>query len=256
MTVTLVQPYDPAWPLHFQQVKAFVQSGLVGVNHTIGHVGSTAIPGMTAKPIIDLDVVVSSGGFDKAKAGIEALGYIHQGDLGIPGRQAFDLANAEAKSRLPAHHLYVCEDGAYELRKHLAFRDFLRQRPEWRERLSQLKRELCTRHNNDRQAYINGKAAMVEEITKLAMAKDKVLSEEYVEKTAMSYTVASVIGLVGAFVLGSVYRVKGTDAAASMGIVIFALSVIFFLRRQALLENAAIYRAVTNADRESTDQPR
>ena len=179
VTVALVQSYDPAWPSHFLQVKAFAQSGLVGVDHTIEHVGSTAIPGMVAKPTIDLDVVVPPGGFPKTKAGLEAIGYIHQGDLGIPGRHAFDLADAEARSRLPAHHLYVCEDGAYELRKHLAFRDFLRQHPEWRERLSQLKRELCVKHNNDRQAYIDGKARMVEEITGLAVSlPDKPADED------------------------------------------------------------------------------
>ena len=169
MTVTLVQSYDPAWPSQFQRVADFVTSGLAGVCHTVEHVGSTAIPGMTAKPIIDLDVVIFARTFPKAKAGLVALGYAHRGDLGIPEREAFDLTNAKAKSDLPPHHLYVCEDGVYELRKHLAFRNFMRQHPEWREQLNQLKVKLCEKHNNDRQAYIDGKSATVEEITKLAM---------------------------------------------------------------------------------------
>ncbi len=165
----LVQLYDPAWPSQFADIAAFVASGLVDIEHRIEHVGSTAIPGMTAKPIIDLDVVVPAGGFADVKAGLETLGYIHQGDLGIPKREAFDLTDAGAKARLPLHHLYVCEDGVYELRKHLAFRDFMRKHPEWRERLSKLKQDLCVEHNNDRQAYMNGKSAMVEGITRLAM---------------------------------------------------------------------------------------
>ncbi len=169
MTVTLVQPYNPAWPLHFQQIKTFLESGVVDVDCTIEHVGSTAIPGMMAKPIIDLDIVIAQGTFAKVKERLEALGYVHQGDLGLPKREAFDLVDAEAKARLPEHHLYVCEQGVHELRKHLAFRDFMRQHPEWRERLNRLKRELCVKHNNDLQAYMDGKEATVEEITKLAM---------------------------------------------------------------------------------------
>jgi len=170
MKVTLVQPYDPEWPSHFQQIKAFLKPGVGDVNCAIEHVGSTAIPGMMAKPIIDIDVVITPGTFPTVKRRLEVLGYVHQGDLGLPKREAFDLVDGEAKARLPEHHLYVCEDGAYELRKHLAFRDFMRQNPEWRERLNRLKRELCMKYNNDRQAYMDGKAAMVEEITELAMA--------------------------------------------------------------------------------------
>lgn len=173
MKVTLVQPYDPAWPSQFQQIKAFLESGLLDVGCMIEHIGSTAIPGMVAKPIIDFDIVIPPGTFSKVKARLETMGYVHQGDLGIKKRDAFDLANMDAKSRLSEHHLYVCEDGVYELRKHLAFRDFMRRHPEWRERLNRLKQELCIKHNNSRQAYMDGKADMVEEITELAMESSK-----------------------------------------------------------------------------------
>lgn len=169
MTVPLVQPYDPAWPSNFQEIAAFLSPALDGLPYTLEHVGSTAIPGMVAKPIIDIDVVVPPGTFLKARGRLELLGYAPQGDLGIPKREAFDLSDTQAKAHLPQHHLYVCDDGAYELQKHLAFRDFMKLHPQWRERLNRLKLKLCEDHNNDRQAYIDGKAAMVEEITKLAM---------------------------------------------------------------------------------------
>lgn len=169
MAVILVQPYDPSWPSQFEVSAAFAKTALAAVGCAIEHVGSTAIPGMVAKPTIDLAIVTPRGAFAAVKAGLEALGYVHQGDLGISGREAFDLVDAEAKARLPSHHLYVCEDGAHELRKELAFRDFMRQQPEWRERLSRLKQDLCLRHDNDRHAYIAGKSPMVEEITRLAM---------------------------------------------------------------------------------------
>jgi len=186
MTATLVQPYDPAWPSHFQQVKAFLESGVGDPDCTIEHVGSTAIPGMMAKPVIDLDIVIGQGTFPKVKERLEALGYAHRGDLGLPKREAFDLVDAEAKACLPEHHVYVCEQGVHELRKHLAFRDFMRQHPQWRARLNRLKRELCVKHNNDRQAYIDGKADMVEEITKLAMESPEQMHGEATSKTAPS----------------------------------------------------------------------
>ena len=186
MTVTLVQPYDAAWPSHFQRIKAFLESGVVGVDCTIEHVGSTAIPGMMAKPIIDVDIVIAPGTFPNVKGRLEPLGYVHQGDLGVPKREAFDLVAAEAKGRLPEHHLYVCEEGVYELRKHLAFRDFMRRHPEWREKLNRLKRELCVKHNNDRQAYIDGKADMVDEITRLAIECSEQMDAEASSKSARS----------------------------------------------------------------------
>ncbi len=73
------------------------------------------------------------------------------------------------KHKLPSHHLYVCEKESHELQKHLAFRDFMKAHPEWRQRLNDLKRQLCEKYDNDRQAYIDGKAAMVSEITELAL---------------------------------------------------------------------------------------
>jgi len=186
MTVTLVQPYDPVWPSQFQQIKAFLESGVVDIDCTIEHVGSTAIPGMMAKPIIDLDIVIAQGSFPKVRERLEDLGYVHQGDLGMPKRETFDLVNVEARARLPEHHLYVCEEGVHELRKHLAFRDFMRQHPEWRGRLNRLKRELCVKHSNDRQAYIDGKGDMVEEITKLAMENSEQMHGEATSRTAPS----------------------------------------------------------------------
>ena len=169
MTNNLVQPYDPGWPLAFLKIKAFLDPFMAGVATAIKHVGSTAVPGMTAKPVIDVIIVIASGTFEEIKRRLELKGYFHQGDLGIIGREAFDLADADTKAVLPLHYLYVCEEGAYELRKQLAFRDFLRERSDWRERLSRLKLNLCVKHDNNRQEYINGKAEMVAHITKLAL---------------------------------------------------------------------------------------
>lgn len=168
--VTLVQRYDPAWSRWFEQMRAYLEPALAGMSCRIEHTGSTSIPGMTAKPIIDLIVVTQPGAFDAVRKRLEDLGYHHRGDLGIDGREAFELMRAEALVRLPAHHLYVCAEGAHELRKQMAFRDFLRRQPLWRERLSRLKWELCLQTGNDRQAYMDGKDALVRQITALALA--------------------------------------------------------------------------------------
>jgi len=168
MQVTLVRPYDPVWPEWFEVLRAWLEPVLREVPHTVEHVGGTAIPGMTAKPLIDLDIVIDRGDFPRVREALGRLGYQHQGDKGLRDREAFGRVPAEAKPSLPAHHLYVCMEGAPELRKHLLFRDFLRSHPEWVQRLSAHKVDLCKRYANDRQAYIDGKSEMVRQITALA----------------------------------------------------------------------------------------
>ena len=169
MPVTLVERYNPDWPNWFATLRARFETKLRG--HVVGieHVGSTSVPGMTAKPIIDLDIVIEEDQFGKVKSLLAELGYFHQGDLGIPGRDAFDLSDADLKESLPNHHPYVCPETSDELRRHLAFRDFLRQSPEYVRRLSDLKWELALKYENDRQAYMDGKDALCKEIREKAL---------------------------------------------------------------------------------------
>jgi GrpB-like predicted nucleotidyltransferase (UPF0157 family) len=91
--MNLVQDYNPEWPSWFQKIKFLIESRLDGIPHTIEHVGSTSIPSMTAKPVIDVDIVVEEQKFPVVKERLAKLGYFHQGDLGFPGRDAFDLRN-------------------------------------------------------------------------------------------------------------------------------------------------------------------
>jgi len=167
--ITLVQPYNPEWPSWFERMKAFLEPTLTGVPYRMEHVGSTAVPGMTAKPIIDILIIVGRPVFPLVKDRLTTLGYLHQGDLGITDREAFDLADQVTKGSLPYHHLYVAIEGTTAPREQLCFRNFLRAHPEWVERLSQHKVRLCELYDNDRQSYINGKSAMVREITALAL---------------------------------------------------------------------------------------
>ena len=169
MPVTLVKRYDPEWPKHFEQVKAYLGAPIVLACLRIEHVGSTSIPGMTAKPIIDLQIVIEAGRFDAVRALLDERGYFHQGDLGITGREAFDLRDPGVKAALPRHHPYVSHQDNFELKRHLAFRDFLRNHPEHAERLSAVKWSLAEMYDNDREAYMAGKSALVQEITLLAL---------------------------------------------------------------------------------------
>ena len=167
MTVTLVEKYNPEWPDSFARMKAFLQPALDGIPCDIEHDGSTSIPGMTAKPIIDLIIVFPAGRFSEVKTALQELGYVHQGDLGEPGREAFDLRDPVARENLPRHYPYACEPDCHELHKHRAFRDFMKAHPHWIRKLSELKWELAVRHDNDVYAYMDGKDATVREITAL-----------------------------------------------------------------------------------------
>jgi GrpB-like predicted nucleotidyltransferase (UPF0157 family) len=118
----LIQAYDPSWPDAFSKLATRIKAALGNLAVALEHIGSTAVPDLAAKPIIDLDVVLaSSADFPEAIRLLSSVGYAHEGDLGTVGREAF-------RSPLgpPRHHLYVLSAGANELHRHLAFRDALR----------------------------------------------------------------------------------------------------------------------------------
>jgi len=150
--ITVVD-YDPAWAMNFDYLRATIWPVVSAFALGVEHVGSTSVPGLAAKPVIDIDVIIATA--DHLRASIDALaaiGYTHRGDLGVPGRDAFDPPDG-----MRAHNLYVCIDGCASLRNHLAVRDYLRRSPEAVAEYSELKRGLASRHPNDIDAYIAGK---------------------------------------------------------------------------------------------------
>ena len=169
MAVTLVEEYNPLWTSWFEQLKTRLEGALDSVPHSIEHVGSTAVPSMTAKPIIDITILIEAGGFPAVRERLAEIGYDHVGDQEIPGREVFKMPDEALKASLPAHHLYVCENWARPLIEFLAYRDFMRRHPEWRQKLNALKRSLCEQYDNDRQSYMDGKSDMVREIINLAL---------------------------------------------------------------------------------------
>lgn len=157
-----VVPYDPLWIQSFNQIREELESALGALAVAIEHVGSTSVAGLSAKPIIDIDIVIS----DKSMLSetIEALsriGYIHEGDLGISGREAFTY---EDKEHLMKHHLYVCPSDSPELRRHLAFRDYLRTHPEAAKEYGRIKEQAAKLFPHDIERYIAYKSAFIERI--------------------------------------------------------------------------------------------
>lgn len=160
----VVVEYDPAWVSTFVLLRENIAKSLRGFPVEIEHVGSTSIPGASAKPIIDIDAVVPSK--DYVPQAIELLaraGYQHQGDLGIKGREAF-----ESPVGLPAHHLYVVVAGDREHTRHILFRDYLRKHPDEARKYSNFKKSLAVKFRNDRDSYTGAKTEFVERVLRLA----------------------------------------------------------------------------------------
>ena len=170
MTVTLVEKYNPEWPRWFEEIRAFLGKKVAQTCIRIEHVGSTSIPGMTAKPIIDVIIVIEPERWGDIKALLEEKGYHYRGDQGIPEREVFRLNEDLVNSPPPFHHLYVCPEHSPELKKETAFREYLKKNKTDAERLSALKWSLAEKFNNDKYPYMDGKDAMCQEITREALA--------------------------------------------------------------------------------------
>jgi GrpB-like predicted nucleotidyltransferase (UPF0157 family) len=158
----LVVPYDPEWARGFEAVRDFLAPAFLGIPYGIEHVGSTSVPGLWAKPILDIDIAIPSYDlFPEAVRRLGDIGYRHRGDLGICGREAFSYEGGRA---FPAHHLYVCPGDSSEMRRHLALRDFLRAHPEAVEEYGRVKREGARLYPEDIDAYIAHKGPFIREV--------------------------------------------------------------------------------------------
>lgn len=158
----VVEDHDPQWAGWFEQIRAHIWPALQDVALRVDHVGSTSVPGLAAKPIIDMDVVVARE--DDVRPGIEALrtkGYHWRGDLGVVGRQAF--VNPP-DTDLPAHHLYLVVDGSKPYVDHWLLRDMLRDDPVARQAYGELKQANAIAAAGDIDYYVAAKAQLVAEL--------------------------------------------------------------------------------------------
>ena len=148
----------------FSELREHIDAALVDVAHVTEHVGSTAVPGLDAKPIIDIDVVVPDlQDASRAVLALAVAGWHHEGDLGIEGREAFLPAPG-----LPYHHLYTVVAGSAPHRDHVDLRDFLRTHPVEAADYASLKRRLAPRLETERSAYVDGKSEMIQDLLRQA----------------------------------------------------------------------------------------
>ena len=158
----VVLPYDEQWEQAFAHIKDEIQEALGPLALRIEHVGSTSVRGLSAKPIIDIDVVIKDYSvFAAILTALEEIGYHHEGDLGIASREAFKY---DGKEHLQKHHLYVCPQDSAELKRHVAFRNYLRSNPEAVIEYSRIKEEGAALYPKDIEKYIQHKSPFIEKI--------------------------------------------------------------------------------------------
>ncbi|WP_294577806.1 GrpB family protein [uncultured Thomasclavelia sp.] len=168
-TKVIVLPYDKKWKSDFEAIRKEIIDAIGDLIIGIEHVGSTSVEGLSAKPCIDIDVVMKDYSvFNTIVSKLEAIGYIYEGNLGIEGREAFKYFN---KPHLQTHHLYVCPQQSKELHHHLTFRDFLRSNPEAVKKYGAVKEKAAQLFPDDIEKYIEYKSPCIEELYKMCGLK-------------------------------------------------------------------------------------
>lgn len=163
-SVTLL-PHDPEWSTRFVEEAAKVRRVLgPWITGGIHHVGSTAIPGLDAKPVIDIAVGVAD--LEASRPCIELLRELHY--LHAPYRAEVMHWFCKPDPRRRTHHLHLLPTGSQRLNDELAFRDYLRVHPDRAAQYAALKRRLAAEHAEDREEYTRSKASFVEAVTALA----------------------------------------------------------------------------------------
>lgn len=152
----LIERYTPDWIVDFENLKREIELGLIGLDCRIEHVGSTSIPNLDAKPIIDIDIIYENeSDFDRIRSGLISLGYYHNGNQGIVNREVFKRPGTASKGILDSinHHLYVCPIWSAALERHLLMRNYLRNNDWARLKYQEMKYELAERANQDKKIY-------------------------------------------------------------------------------------------------------
>ncbi len=149
--------YEPDWARQFEELSLKLLDIVGDEAISIEHVGSTSVVGLAAKPVIDLDIVVTRENVSKLISDLEKYGYKHRGNLGLEDREAF--SNPEDSTI--DHHLYVCVEGSLALRNHLFLRDRLRNNPDEMKSYGRLKKELAAKYPDDIDSYVAAKTQFI-----------------------------------------------------------------------------------------------
>lgn len=159
--------HNPQWSILFKQLRDILLKELECICIGIEHVGSTSVYGLASKPVLDIDVIIESKeDLPEVIKRLSKLGYFHQGDLGIEGREAFsrvsnDVPWDDTKIIRQQHNLYVCTKDSEELKRHIAFRDYLRSNPDTAVLYGKLKKKLARKYGNNRKGYTDSKTRFI-----------------------------------------------------------------------------------------------
>lgn len=163
-----VVPHDPAWTEAFETEATVLRSILGDEALAVHHIGSTAVPGLSAKPTVDVLVEVRKiRKVDDFNGVLVGRDYEVWGEYGIPGRRFFTKNRGSVRT----HNIHVFKAGTPEVERHLAFRDYLIQHPETARAYGNLKSDLAKEHPTDIEAYMDGKDAFIKETERAALAR-------------------------------------------------------------------------------------
>ena len=169
-----VVPYDPQWKTSFEAESQHIAKALATNLVVIHHIGSTAIPHIYAKPIIDFLIEVKDINLvTEQTPAMVALGYEAMGEYGLIGRRYFRKENPPG---IRTHHVHIYEIYSPEIERHLAFRDYMIAHPEDAQQYSQLKQELAQKYPEDIEGYMDGKDEFVKRIERKAIQWQKLKS--------------------------------------------------------------------------------
>ena len=166
-------PYDSTWPLEFAAEADRIVRACAGLQIRLEHIGSTSIPGLAAKPIIDI-LAGRPGNVSGSRyvAAFTQIGYEHKGAFGIPGRNYF------RKGTPRTHHVHLVSWSSELGRDHLLFRDYLRANPLIAREYETIKRELAGMYVNDREQYTDAKGPFIRSIVRLAREADMPVGDD------------------------------------------------------------------------------
>lgn len=170
-------PYDNTWPMEFAAEADRIERACAGLRIRLEHVGSTSVPGLGAKPVID--ILAGRPGTVSGTAYVAAfrqLGYEHKGSFGVPGRNYFRRGSPRS------HHVHLVSWSSDFWRDHLLFRDYLRAHPVMASEYETIKRELAAAYLQDKESYTDAKGPFIRSIVRLAredaIADGVVMSED------------------------------------------------------------------------------
>jgi GrpB-like predicted nucleotidyltransferase (UPF0157 family) len=173
----LIREHKESWAADFNKIKKAIDEAMVNLHVSIQHIGSTSIPQLAAKPIIDIDIVYDkNAAFDEIKIRLAKIGYYCAGNQGIADREVFKRDKTAGKYKVLdfiAHHLYACPADSEELQRHILFRDYLIENEEARVQYQNLKYEIAAEANQDRKKYAQLKEVKAKEFINSIIAKAK-----------------------------------------------------------------------------------